>query len=198
MYAMCTGRPPFRAETSYGILRRITDTEPRAIREVNPSIPEWLERIIQRLLSKSLDDRIPTADHVATLLQKCLAHLQQPTVVELPDECRVPVLAARSPIRLITTCAASVLFLCFCFAELQFDHGLRGYFYEAAKDESAGTENPEVPQNSDESKIELSNDDSVTKWDSTQTEIDVFDKELGPSESDAGKLWQITSEAKPP
>jgi len=27
MYAMCTGRPPFRAETSYGILRRITDLE---------------------------------------------------------------------------------------------------------------------------------------------------------------------------
>ena len=91
MYAMCTGRPPFRAETSYGILRRITDTEPRPIREVNPDIPEWLERIIQRLLAKSLDDRIQTADHVATLLQKCLAHLQQPTIVELPEECRVPV-----------------------------------------------------------------------------------------------------------
>ena len=91
MYAMCTGRPPFRAETSYGILRRITDTEPRPIREVNANIPEWLEYIIQRLLTKSLDDRIPTADHVATLLQKCLAHLQQPTIVELPEECRVPV-----------------------------------------------------------------------------------------------------------
>src|SRR5574339_574395 len=25
LYALCTGRPPFRAETSYGILRRVTD-----------------------------------------------------------------------------------------------------------------------------------------------------------------------------
>lgn len=31
-YAMCTGHPPFRAETPYRILRRITDNEPRPIR----------------------------------------------------------------------------------------------------------------------------------------------------------------------
>ena len=79
-----------RAESSYGILRRITDTEPRPIREVNPNIPEWLDRIIQQLLTKSLDDRIQTAEHIATLLQKCLAHLQQPMVVNcrMNAECR--------------------------------------------------------------------------------------------------------------
>ncbi len=198
MYAMCTGRPPFRAETSFGVLRRITDTEPRAIREVNPHIPDWLERIIQRLLSKSLDDRFQTTDHVATLLQKCLAHLQQPTIIELPEECRVSAHAAKSPIRLMAVCAALVLLLCFCFTELQFDHGLRGYFYVAAKDESAGTGNPNVPQNSDESEMALLNDDSLIKWDSTQTDINAFDKELGTSEADAGKLWHMTSEAKPP
>src|SRR5690606_13769898 len=41
IYAMGTGRPPFRAETNYGVLRRITDDEPRCMREVNPAIPEW-------------------------------------------------------------------------------------------------------------------------------------------------------------
>ncbi len=84
MYAMCTGRPPFRAETSYGVLRRITDAEPRPIREINPNIPEWLERLIQKLLAKSLVDRFQTADEVAELLQQCLAHVQQPTSVSLP------------------------------------------------------------------------------------------------------------------
>ena len=39
LYAMCTGRAPFRAETSYGVLRRVTDEEPRPIREINPDIP---------------------------------------------------------------------------------------------------------------------------------------------------------------
>lgn len=88
MYAMCTGRPPFRAESSYGVLRRITDSEPRPIREINPNIPDWLEAIIVRLLAKSVESRWQTAAEVAELLQRCLAHVQQPAVVALPTECR--------------------------------------------------------------------------------------------------------------
>ncbi len=37
MYAMCTGHAPFRAESSYGVLRLITDQEPRSIQEINPT-----------------------------------------------------------------------------------------------------------------------------------------------------------------
>jgi serine/threonine-protein kinase len=84
IYAMCTGRPPFRAETSYGILRRITDNEPRPIREINPGIPEWLAAIVRRLHAKSPGDRFQTPVEVAELLEQCLAHVQQPLVVKLP------------------------------------------------------------------------------------------------------------------
>ena len=84
LYAMCTGRPPFRAETTFGVLRRIRETPPRPIREINADIPEWLERIVLMLLSKSPADRIGTATEIATLLEQCLAHVQQPTTVELP------------------------------------------------------------------------------------------------------------------
>ncbi|MFM9962206.1 MAG: serine/threonine-protein kinase [Planctomycetaceae bacterium] len=85
MYAMCTGRPPFCAESSYGVLRRITDSEPRPIREINPNIPDWLYRLIQKLLAKSLADRFQSADEVAELLKQCLAHVQQPTAHRLPQ-----------------------------------------------------------------------------------------------------------------
>ena len=61
LYAMCTGRPPFRAETSYGVLRRITDEEPRPIREINPEIPEWLCGIVAKLMAKRPDDRFQSA-----------------------------------------------------------------------------------------------------------------------------------------
>ena len=81
---MCTGRPPFRAETTFGVLRRIRETPPRPIREINADIPDWLERIVLKLLSKDASDRIATATDVATLLEQCLAHVQQPTTVELP------------------------------------------------------------------------------------------------------------------
>ncbi len=85
LYAMCTGRAPFRADTSYGILRRITDTEPRSIREVNPAIPAWLELLIAKLHSKSPDDRIGSASELHHLLEQCLAHVQQPLAVTLPE-----------------------------------------------------------------------------------------------------------------
>ncbi len=84
LYAMCTGRPPFRAETMFGVLRRIRETPPRPIREINADVPEWLERIVLKLLSKEAADRIATAIATATLLEQCLAHVQQPTTVKLP------------------------------------------------------------------------------------------------------------------
>ncbi len=84
LYAMCTSRPPFRAETTFGVLRRIRETPPRPIREINADIPEWLERIVLKLLSKDAAERIASAAEVATLLEQCLAHVQQPTTVELP------------------------------------------------------------------------------------------------------------------
>jgi serine/threonine-protein kinase len=91
LYAMCTGRPPFRAETALAVLRRITDTQARSIREVNPNIPGWLEQIVVRLHEKSPDRRFQSSSDVAELLEQCLAHVQQPTVMELPRVLSQPV-----------------------------------------------------------------------------------------------------------
>jgi serine/threonine protein kinase len=84
MYAICTGRPPFRAETSYGVMRRITDDQSTAIGSINPDIPPWLCQIISKLMSKQAADRYESAAEVAELLEACLAHVQQPMVAELP------------------------------------------------------------------------------------------------------------------
>src|SRR5947208_756630 len=46
LYALCTGRPPFRAPNSMAVLKRVCEETPRSIREVNPEIPDWLEAII--------------------------------------------------------------------------------------------------------------------------------------------------------
>jgi hypothetical protein len=85
---MCAGHPPFRAGTSYGILRRITDEQPRPLREVNPNIPEWLTVIVNRLLAKSTSNRFQSAEDVGELLEQCLAHCQQPIACPLPAELR--------------------------------------------------------------------------------------------------------------
>lgn len=85
MYAMCTGRPPFRADNSYAILRLIADEDPRPIHEINSDIPIWLSKIISRLMCKQAEDRYANAAEVAELCESCLAHVQQPAAVNLPD-----------------------------------------------------------------------------------------------------------------
>jgi serine/threonine protein kinase len=80
LYAMCTGRPPFRAETAFATARRVCEDTPRPIREINPEIPEWLTAIINRLLAKKPDERYSTAAEVAGLLGQQLAQLQHPSL----------------------------------------------------------------------------------------------------------------------
>ncbi len=85
LYAMCTGIPPFRAETPVAVLRRVSDDEPRPIRQLNPEIPAWLEAIVERLHAKDPADRFASASELADLLGQCLAHVQQPLAEELPS-----------------------------------------------------------------------------------------------------------------
>ena len=99
MYAMSTGRLPFRAESVYGVPRRITDAVPRPIVEINPEVPTWLCRLIQRLHAKSSSERFTSAGEVAELLSQCLAHVQQPDVQPLPECLQEPAIPASSPLR---------------------------------------------------------------------------------------------------
>ncbi|MEO1528767.1 MAG: protein kinase [Planctomycetota bacterium] len=84
MFAMLTGRPPFRAESPYGVMRKITDARQRSVMEINASAPHWLSDLIDRLLEKSPDRRFESAHDVADHLEDCLAHLRQPATVVLP------------------------------------------------------------------------------------------------------------------
>ncbi len=122
LYAMCAGRPPFCAESSYGVLRLIIDEEPRSPREINPEVPEWLSAIVAKLMAKRPEDRFASASEVAELLESCLAHLQQPTTVPLPSCLTEPqdrtVRKSLSPLAKVVfvMLAAFGLFLAFIFA----------------------------------------------------------------------------------
>jgi eukaryotic-like serine/threonine-protein kinase len=83
-YAMCTGHEPFRAEHVYGVLQRIVHDQPRSIREQNPNVPAWLEQFVGRLMAKDCGERFQSAAEVAALLERELAHLQNPTLGPAP------------------------------------------------------------------------------------------------------------------
>ena len=87
LYAMCAGHPPFRADSAMAVLRRVCEDNPRALQEINPDIPAWLAGIIDKLLAKAPADRFQSAAEVADLLERCLAHVQQPNSHPLPDAC---------------------------------------------------------------------------------------------------------------
>lgn len=85
LYAMCAGRPPFRADNTMGLLNRIVEGSSRPICEVNPDVPPWLGTIISWLHSKKPEDRFESAGELADLLERCLAHVQQPQAQPLPE-----------------------------------------------------------------------------------------------------------------
>lgn len=96
IYAMCTGRAPFRAETTLGVLRRVCDDEPHPIRELNPEVPAWLADFVARLHAKDPAARFQEAREVADLLERGLAHVQNPTAVPNPPyEAPKPVISQR-------------------------------------------------------------------------------------------------------
>jgi serine/threonine protein kinase len=84
LYTMCTGRPPFRAENSLTVMRRISESEPTPIQEINPNIPEWMCAVITKLMAKSVKDRLSSAAEVRGLLEALLSHVQQPLSSPLP------------------------------------------------------------------------------------------------------------------
>jgi eukaryotic-like serine/threonine-protein kinase len=76
LYVMATGRPPFRASTTYAVLKRVVEDDPRPIRELIPEMPEWLCEIIAKLQTKKPEDRFQSAREVADVLAACETRLK--------------------------------------------------------------------------------------------------------------------------
>jgi serine/threonine protein kinase len=90
LYAMCTGRPPFRGDNVAVVAKRICDESPRPIEEINAEIPGWLIGTINRLLAKDPAQRFQTAAEVADVLSGHLACAQQPQGGRLPPPSVAP------------------------------------------------------------------------------------------------------------
>ncbi len=83
LYALCTGRPPFRAEGMAGVIHRVINDTPRPISEVNAEVPGWLIDIIDRLLVKDPEGRFQSAAEVADVLGRHLARVQHPSSADV-------------------------------------------------------------------------------------------------------------------
>src|SRR5262249_14055400 len=87
LYTLCAGHPPFRAENTMAVLKRVCEDTPRPLREISPEIPEWMESLIAKLQAKDPAERIANAAEVAALLSRRLAQLQsrvEPSAAAVP------------------------------------------------------------------------------------------------------------------
>jgi len=81
LYEMLTGVPPFQADTPHAYLMLHASERPRALREVNPSMPSSpeLEAIIFRALEKDRKKRFASAREMARALEEIEPSLDDQT-----------------------------------------------------------------------------------------------------------------------
>ncbi len=72
LYEMATGKRAFPGESSATIIGEILHREPKPIRELNPEIPEELQRIVVKTLEKDREDRYQTAHELMVDLRRLM------------------------------------------------------------------------------------------------------------------------------
>ncbi|MBM3981875.1 MAG: hypothetical protein FJ304_16710, partial [Planctomycetes bacterium] len=68
LYALCTGRPPFVAESPMAQAAALAADTPARVRALNPDVPRALSKLIAELLEKDTDERPESAAEVAQRL----------------------------------------------------------------------------------------------------------------------------------
>jgi hypothetical protein len=170
------------------VLRKICESEPRDLRELNPAVPLWLLRLIERLLAKAPSRRFDSAAEVAALLEQCLAHVRQPATIALPDvlidHCRrrrASPSAALVGIGRHRLAAAAVLLL--------LAAGLAAWAWQPPLARRAGGVSPLVQRSS--ASAPTARVDNAPRWeDEVDQNIALISADVGRLETDsADDLW---------
>ncbi|MCM8827655.1 MAG: AAA family ATPase, partial [Candidatus Omnitrophica bacterium] len=81
-YELATGKPPFLADSIMELLRKHVNEKPLPIRELNPDIPEGLERVIMKLLDKDAEYRYQSTAELINELIKISGYKEVVETVE--------------------------------------------------------------------------------------------------------------------
>ena len=84
LYAMLTGRPPFRADSAVAIMQKVGRERTRPVHEIQEQLPYWAHQLIERFHAKNPNDRMPSAIDASHLIRTCLHHVQNPSIGSLP------------------------------------------------------------------------------------------------------------------
>ncbi len=77
IYSILSGRPPFQSSDPMELIHCHIAQQPEPLSKVNPTIPEVLSRIVDKLLSKASEDRYQSAYGLKTDLEIALTQLKE-------------------------------------------------------------------------------------------------------------------------
>jgi serine/threonine-protein kinase len=70
LYQMLSGRLPFEGESMTQLMFAIANTPHPPIREFNPALPEWVDALIDRALTKDFESRFQTGAELAEAIRQ--------------------------------------------------------------------------------------------------------------------------------
>jgi serine/threonine-protein kinase len=76
LYEMITGQPPFDGTTTIDVLAAMLNREPAPLAQYNDAVPDELQRIVSKALSKDRQERYQSAGELMTELKELLRELE--------------------------------------------------------------------------------------------------------------------------
>lgn len=187
LYEAVTGRLPFTAENPIAVSMKHVNEAPRPPKSLNPAVPDAMNAIILRLLSKDPDGRYTDADALAEDLWRArrgtppAVAAEEAKTVETPT--RPPARAARQPAATRRRRSRAPLL----FAAVLLLLGLIGMGWALAQDTGGGP-GVEVPR-----VVGLSRDEAISRLESVGFRAEVREREAGQGE--AGNVLEQSPEA---
>ncbi|MEM0925920.1 MAG: serine/threonine-protein kinase [Planctomycetota bacterium] len=174
LYAMWTGREPFRRRGIAATLVAVAQAEKIPASRIRRDLPQWTTLLLDALHAKDPDDRLADAKQAKNLLEACLAHVRAPQEYPLPTRLieapveqasRLPTLSKRH-LAWIAGCLSVV----FVLVALSFNDLFQSKRPESSSSNPSSSSLEGAPANVDAYMLW----EQRTRWDDTQWDQDFF------------------------